>query len=61
MDTAQIIGQHSGVHKWTLGQRARLSGSSKPYFIAKKDVAKNIIYVVCFLWILSVIESKLGL
>ncbi|EFA07642.2 mitochondrial tRNA-specific 2-thiouridylase 1 [Tribolium castaneum] len=46
VDTAKVVGQHNGVHQWTLGQRARLHSYESPYFVARKDVDKNIIYVV---------------
>nr|CAI5842711.1 unnamed protein product [Callosobruchus analis] len=45
IDTGEVMGKHKGLHQWTLGQRARLQGLSMAYFIAKKDVEKNIIYV----------------
>lgn len=46
IDTSKIVGQHTGLHKWTLGQRARLGGFPTAYYIAKKDVENNTIYVV---------------
>lgn len=46
IDTGKIVGEHKGIHHWTLGQRSRLHGLPEPYFIAKKDVERNIIYVV---------------
>lgn len=45
IDTSHIVGQHQGIHQWTVGQRCRLHSCLKPYFVAKKDVHKNIIYV----------------
>lgn len=48
VDTGQIVGKHTGLHKWTVGQRARLGGFPAAYFIARKDVEKNIIYVVSY-------------
>ncbi|CAH0727024.1 unnamed protein product, partial [Brenthis ino] len=46
IDTGQIVGEHSGVHKWTVGQRCCLSNWKHPYFVLKKDMETNNIYVV---------------
>ncbi|VEN50583.1 unnamed protein product [Callosobruchus maculatus] len=45
IDTGKVMGKHKGIHQWTLGQRARLPGLHIAYFIARKNVEKNIIYV----------------
>ncbi|CAD5122777.1 DgyrCDS11184 [Dimorphilus gyrociliatus] len=45
IETGKILGKHKGVHYWTLGQRALLSGFSKPYFIAKLDADSQNIFV----------------
>ncbi|XP_023308115.2 mitochondrial tRNA-specific 2-thiouridylase 1 isoform X1 [Lucilia cuprina] len=45
IDTNQVVGQHEGIHQWTVGQRCRLASYLKPYFVAQKDVATNTIYV----------------
>ncbi|CAH1117218.1 unnamed protein product [Phaedon cochleariae] len=45
IDTGKIVGQHKGVHQWTLGQRTKLPGLPMAYFIARKDVKNNIAYV----------------
>ncbi|PSN43522.1 Mitochondrial tRNA-specific 2-thiouridylase 1 [Blattella germanica] len=45
IDTNQIVGKHDGIHKWTVGQRCRIGGQVKPYFVAKKDLKCNDIYV----------------
>ncbi|KAG5886805.1 hypothetical protein JTB14_031448 [Gonioctena quinquepunctata] len=45
IDTAKIVGQHKGIHQWTLGQRTKLPGLPMAYFTAQKDAEKNIIYV----------------
>ena len=49
--TNQIIGSHSGLMYYTIGQRKGLgiggnSTKSAPWFVAKKDVEKNILYAV---------------
>ncbi|XP_037933571.1 mitochondrial tRNA-specific 2-thiouridylase 1 isoform X2 [Teleopsis dalmanni] len=45
IDTGIIVGRHEGIHQWTIGQRCRLHSYLKPYFVAKKDVITNNIYV----------------
>ncbi|XP_053608761.1 mitochondrial tRNA-specific 2-thiouridylase 1 isoform X2 [Plodia interpunctella] len=46
IDTGQIVGEHSGLHKWTVGQRCCLADWKDAYFIFKKDLDTNNIYVV---------------
>lgn len=46
MDSGLTVDRHRGIHKWTVGQRCRIPGSSLPYFVFNKDVEKNIIFVV---------------
>ncbi|KAL5273843.1 TRMU family protein [Megaselia abdita] len=36
IDTGDIVGQHIGIHAWTVGQRCRIASFKKPYFVAKK-------------------------
>lgn len=46
IDTNEIIGGHDGVWFYTIGQRHGLNiGGGLPYFVAKKDLANNILYV----------------
>jgi len=46
IDTGGVIGKHDGVWFYTLGQRHGLNiGGGIPYFVAKKDLANNILYV----------------
>ncbi|XP_034952222.1 mitochondrial tRNA-specific 2-thiouridylase 1 isoform X2 [Chelonus insularis] len=45
-DTGKIVGKHQGFHYWTLGQRSRISGVAKPYFIYRKLKDTNDILVV---------------
>lgn len=47
-DTEEIVGSHNGVWFHTIGQRKGLmiGGAAAPYFVASKDVEKNILYVV---------------
>ena len=41
----EVIGQHSGAHHFTIGQRRGLGvgGSAKPLYVAAKDIKKNLI------------------
>lgn len=45
IETGKVIGEHRGIHHWTLGQRTRLLGP-KGYFVYKKDPVNRIIYAV---------------
>jgi tRNA-specific 2-thiouridylase len=47
IDNGEVLGEHKGIHSLTLGQRRgiRIGGSDKPYFVARKNIEKNIIYV----------------
>lgn len=45
MDTGEIIGQHKGVHHWTVGQSCRLSGYPHRLFVLRKDAETNVIWV----------------
>jgi len=48
--TGELKGRHDGLMYYTLGQRKGLgiggSGSGKPWFVAKKDLKENVLYVV---------------
>jgi hypothetical protein len=41
----QIVGEHSGVHKWTIGQRIRLGGQPEALFVVKRLTETNDILV----------------
>ncbi|MCD4756405.1 tRNA 2-thiouridine(34) synthase MnmA [bacterium] len=47
IDTKEVVGRHSGIHSLTLGQRRGIlvGGSDLPYFVAKKDISTNTIFV----------------
>lgn len=47
LDSGLVIGKHTGIHKWTIGQRCRISGCLKPYYVFNKDLETNTILVVC--------------
>lgn len=45
IETNKKIGTHSGYWFYTIGQRKGLGLGGGPWFVVKKDIAKNIIYV----------------
>ncbi|XP_067126030.1 mitochondrial tRNA-specific 2-thiouridylase 1 isoform X2 [Centruroides vittatus] len=45
VETGSIVGQHSGIHQWTLGQRCLLPGCKVAYFVAEKNPASQDILV----------------
>ncbi|GAB0086656.1 Mitochondrial tRNA-specific 2-thiouridylase 1 [Sergentomyia squamirostris] len=45
IETGAEVGDHSGFHNWTIGQRCRLGGFPQRYFIAQKDRRTNTIFV----------------
>lgn len=48
LETGKILGSHDGACFYTVGQRKGLGigGPGGPFFVAKKDKEKNIVYVV---------------
>ena len=45
LETGKIIGQHCGLWFHTIGQRKGLGLGGGPWFVVKKDVARNILFV----------------
>ncbi|MEO6729503.1 MAG: tRNA 2-thiouridine(34) synthase MnmA [Candidatus Dojkabacteria bacterium] len=47
IDSGKVVGKHKGVYFHTIGQRNGLNigGTPVPYFVCKKDIEKNIVYV----------------
>lgn len=45
LETQKTVGEHRGVWFHTIGQRRGLGLSGGPWFVVKKDISKNIIYV----------------
>lgn len=47
LDSGQVIGKHDGVYFYTIGQRhgLNISRGGEPYYVAKKDLKNNVIYV----------------
>jgi tRNA-specific 2-thiouridylase len=46
LETNEKIGEHLGLPLYTIGQRRGLVGGTGPYYVAKFDYQKNILYVV---------------
>ena len=45
LETGKVVGQHRGYWFHTIGQRKGLGLSGGPWFVIKKDIEENIIYV----------------
>jgi tRNA-specific 2-thiouridylase len=45
IETDKIIGKHDGFWFYTIGQRQGLGLSEGPWYVAKKDVEKNIVFI----------------
>lgn len=45
LETGKVLGKHNGYWFHTIGQRKGLGLSGGPWFVIKKDVQRNIIYV----------------
>ncbi|WP_027454367.1 tRNA 2-thiouridine(34) synthase MnmA [Xylanibacter brevis] len=45
LETGKLIGKHNGHWFYTIGQRKGLGFGGGPWFIVKKDVAQNLLYV----------------
>ncbi|XP_018333111.1 uncharacterized protein LOC108742407 isoform X2 [Agrilus planipennis] len=45
IENGETVGDHNGIHQWTIGQRAKIDGRSLPFFVARKDLDTNTIYV----------------
>jgi len=45
-DSGKVVGQHSGAHYFTIGQRKGLSvgGKAEPLFVIETDTTENVIY-----------------
>lgn len=46
LETGEKIGEHQGLPLYTIGQRRGLVGGTGPYYVAKFDYKKNILFVV---------------
>lgn len=45
INSGKILGNHPGYYYYTIGQRSGLKLGGGPWFVVKKDVKKNIIYI----------------
>ncbi len=47
VDKNKTVGEHNGIWFYTIGQRhgINIGGTKEPYYVLKKDLEKNIIYV----------------
>jgi tRNA-specific 2-thiouridylase len=45
LETGKVVGQHNGFWFHTIGQRRGLGLSGGPWFVVKKDMESNVIYV----------------
>ena len=45
LESNRLLGEHKGFWFHTIGQRKGLGLSGGPWFVVKKDIAKNIIFV----------------
>src|SRR6185437_11231803 len=42
----KVVGQHQGLHTYTIGQRQGIKvGGGGPFYVVRKDLKKNILYV----------------
>ncbi len=44
-DTGEIVGRHEGYWFYTIGQRKGIKLSGGPWFVIKKDIAANTVYI----------------
>lgn len=44
-DSGRVLGRHRGFWFYTIGQRGGLGLSGGPWYVVKKDIEKNIVYV----------------
>jgi len=45
IDTNKVVGQHKGLHHWTIGQKSRTNLDSNKYVVVSKNVETNQIFV----------------
>ena len=45
VDSGKIMGKHPGYYYFTIGQRSGLKLGGGPWFVVKKDVKENIVYI----------------
>lgn len=47
IETGQLLGKHSGIHHYTVGQRINVASLLKPYFVQNIDAKSQNIVAVC--------------
>lgn len=45
VDSDKVMGKHKGYYYYTIGQRSGLRLGGGPWYVVKKDIKKNIIYI----------------
>lgn len=45
IDTNKVLGKHSGYYYYTIGQRSGLGLGGGPWYVVKKDIINNIIFI----------------
>jgi tRNA-specific 2-thiouridylase len=45
VDTNKVMGKHPGYYYYTIGQRSGLRLGGGPWYVVRKDVEKNIVYI----------------
>jgi tRNA-specific 2-thiouridylase len=46
LESSELIGEHDGIHLYTEGQRIGISNPHGPWYVYKKDIKNNAIYVI---------------
>ncbi|KAF7265185.1 mitochondrial tRNA-specific 2-thiouridylase 1 [Rhynchophorus ferrugineus] len=46
IETGKVVGQHRGLHQWTIGQRSKLQSVPEALYVSRKNKKDNTIYVV---------------
>lgn len=46
IDTGKVVGCHTGIHNYTLGQRCKIGGKPCKYYVVHKNIATQEILVV---------------
>lgn len=45
IDSSKLMGRHSGYYYYTIGQRSGLGLGGGPWYVIKKDIANNTVYI----------------
>jgi tRNA-specific 2-thiouridylase len=45
MESGKVLGRHSGIHLFTIGQRKRLPATGRPVYVVKVDTLNNAVYI----------------